>query len=198
MKKINQLVILSQVVFLVMVGVCVTILPHFVFERDEGGMSNFGVHAATIPFYTLAFSMSAILLLRAAYLVSHQNGHHPLTLVFIGTACALLLELATTYPYQLNNAFNTIHVAVNIVASLFEVVAGSWVAGVLVRTRATALLLSCLLAAFILGVLTFLGTIHILFITQILGAISFGSLLIASTTLPTGTRAEETVRSRKI
>jgi hypothetical protein len=50
-----------------MIGVCVAILPHFLFERNEGGISNYGIHASTAVFYTLAFSLSAGLLLRAAH-----------------------------------------------------------------------------------------------------------------------------------
>ena len=181
MERVTKLVVLSQITFLVLVGLCVTILPHFLFERNEGGLSNYGVHASTAVFYTLAFVLSAVFQLRAAYALPQAGDCRLLRAVFMITAYSLLLVLVTTYPYQRSIVYGNIHMAANIWIFCFEMLAGGWIALVFRRSVISILLLLLQLLAFVLVVLTFLGTIHLLFIAQILTAVSFGLLLLMST-----------------
>ena len=182
--KVTKLVALSQIMFLMLLGICIFIVPHFLFERNEGGMSNYGVYASTVVFYTLAFSLSAGLLLRAVHFLPQSENNHLIKLVFTTTAYSLLLELITTYPYQLNAILSDLHVAANFWTAIFELVAGGWIAFVWRRNLINILLFILLLVSFSLSVLVFLGAIHILFITQIAAAISVGLLLIRSTLRP--------------
>ena len=182
MTKPTKLILLSQVAFLVLVGICVAILPHFLFAGNEGGMSNYGVHTTTVAFYTLAFVLSAALLLCAARELPATKDYRPIKTIFAVTACSLLLVLVTTYPYQHNNTFGNIHTAANILTFCFEMLAGGWIALVFHRSLASILLLLLQLAAFVLLILTFIGTIHLLFVAQILTLVAFGLLLVIGTT----------------
>jgi len=137
MEKVTKLVQLSQVSFLVLIGVCVAIMPHFLFERNEGGMSNYGVYVSTVVFYTLAFLLSAGLLLRAAKLLPKERNYRRLKVVFEVTAYTLLLVLITTYPYQRSNTYANIHTATNIWTTIFEMSAGLWIALIWQRSVVT-------------------------------------------------------------
>ena len=184
MQKITKLVLASQVAFLGLIAVCVVITPHFLFSRNEGGMSNYGVHASTVVFYSLAFIVSAGLLLLAARTLPKVPDNRLLRRVFLVTAFSLLVVLLTTYPYQHNNTLGNIHTAVNVWTFCFETFAAVWIALFFHRTAVNVVLLLAQLAAFVLLVLVFLGTIHLLFVAQILTTLAYGLLLVTSTTEP--------------
>jgi len=184
MGKVTKLVLESQVAFLAFITVCVIITPHFLFSRDEGGMSNYGVHASTVVFYSLAFVLSTVLLLLAARALPATAYHLSLRKIFIVTACSLVLVLLTTYPYKHSNIYGNLHTAVNIWTFCFETFAAVWLALFFRRSAINIALLLAQLAAFVLLVLVFLGTIHLLFVAQILTTLAYGLLLVTSTTEP--------------
>src|ERR1022692_3422431 len=106
MKKVTKLLVLSQVTLMAPIILCVAIMPHFLFESNEGGMSNYGVHASTIVFYTLALLLSAIFLILASRALGQARDYQLIKTVFVITACSLLLVLITTYPYQHSSTFS--------------------------------------------------------------------------------------------
>jgi hypothetical protein len=59
-------VALGQVGFAFFLAICVAIHPGLVLKVNEGGMSNYGVHAKTAIPYTLALAMAAGLTARTA------------------------------------------------------------------------------------------------------------------------------------
>ena len=65
-RRAFHFLVLSQLSFFGLLAICVAIEPHFVVERDEGGVSNFGVAAGTRVPYSLAFLLCAVFLVRAA------------------------------------------------------------------------------------------------------------------------------------
>lgn len=182
MGKITKLVLASQTVLLLFIAVCVIITPHFLFSRNEGGMSNYGVHASTVVFYTLAFTISSALLFLAARSLPKTPDYRSLRRIFIITAYSLLLVLVTTYPYKHSNTYNNIHTAGNIWTFCFQMYAGIWLALFFQRDIISILLLLVQLLAFVLIVLTFVGAIHLLFVAQILTMLAYGLLLVVSTT----------------
>ena len=181
MSRVTKLVVLSQLSFLILMAICVAILPHFLFTHNEGGMSNYGVHDKTVVFYTLALVSSASFLLLAVRELPKRSDYTRLRMIFRLTACSLMLVLLTTYPYKHSDFFDNLHTAANIVAFLFQVIAGGWIALGFQRTRTNILLFCFQLVTFALTLLTFFGALHILFIAQILTVLSFGLLLVSST-----------------
>jgi hypothetical protein len=180
MSRVTRLVVYSQIAFLICIGLCVIILPHYVFERDEGGMSNYGVHASTVVFYTLAFTLSSVLLLLARRALPASSSNQPLRLLFLVIAYSLLLELLSTYYYQHGTFYDQAHLFVNIWLAVIEFIAGAWIALFWRRNTLNLFLAMLLLFSTILLVLVFMGRLHILFLTQLLSTVTFGSLLARS------------------
>ena len=168
----------SQLVYLGLLAVCLAIDPGVATHRDEGGLSNFGIHVATVVPYTGAFAGAAILLLagaRAAPVGPAANGFARWCRVL---AVALLCVLASTYAYKRDVALHDLHIAVSVAASALEVALGAWLVGTTARDATTTGALVLLAAAALLGVITLAGGAHLLFVAQAVGAVAFAVVLV--------------------
>lgn len=162
-----------------MLAVCLAISPHYLVARNEGGMSNFGVHAATVVPFTLAFGGCAVLVSMSASSVprgSAADSRFAAALRALGLLLGLVV--VSTYPYQHGIALRDIHIAVAVVVTCFETVVSAWVAVDLARGRASATLLCVQVAGFVLAALTLTGVLHVLFVSQLLTTAPFGGLLV--------------------
>jgi uncharacterized membrane protein len=68
--------------------------------------------------------------------------------------------------------------------AIFELLAGKWIALAFRRNLMNYLLFSLLVVSFGLSILVSLGFVHVLFVTQLLGTVSAGLLLVRSTLQP--------------
>lgn len=171
------LVAWSQLVYLGLLAVCVVIDPAPVTHRDEGGISNFGIHAPTVLAYTGAFAGAAVLLAMAA-------GAAPATALAarFATWCRVLAlalgcVLVSTYGYKHGATLHALHIAVSVAATVVEVALGVWVVAV-ARDGVAAAALVVLLAAAALGAVTLAGGAHVLFVAQAVGAVAFAVVLV--------------------
>jgi len=170
---------LSQVGFYGFIAVCTILLPGFLFSRDEGGLSNFGVHALTIVPFTLAFLVGSICLWLTARLLPAKTLHRQqLKLILTILSGLTVAVLLSTYPYQLNLWLNSIHAAFAAGLLAAEVVAGIWFHNELLHDRLNTVLLYAELLGFVLAALTLAGVIDILFASQILTGGTFGWLMV--------------------
>ena len=64
----------GEVLFLFFTAVSVALHPGFVLQRDEGGMSNYGLHVKTAVPYTLALALLVLYSARAASLYGGGDG----------------------------------------------------------------------------------------------------------------------------
>lgn len=179
-KIINRL-IWSQLALVGFIGVCTLLMPHFLLEHNEGGVSNYGVNARTIVPYSLAFLLCAGLVLQAARSIRPPApGRVLLHLRFVLHAYAglMLLVLATTYPYKLNATLTDLHDLTAILSFWFETIASGWLFLAGVRGITTASLLAAQVVGFGLSLATLVGAIHLLFIAQMVSGLAFGLLLI--------------------
>ena len=169
----------SQIALFSFLAVCIVIEPAYLFSRDEGGLSNFGVHGATVVPYTLAFLLSAMFVARAASLVivvdrtTRSFKAMLVTLTFL-----LLLVLASTYAYKTSQLLHGVHIAVGVVMLCFESAASVWIVIHLAREPWSVIALGVQLLGFVLAALTFFGQLHVLFVAQLLTSLAFGALLI--------------------
>jgi hypothetical protein len=180
MKPARQAIMTGYLIFFACIGICTAIMPHFLFERNEGGMSNYGVHASTVIFYTIAFMAIILYLLRARSFLSKTKDYRSLKVVLAVTAASLFVLLLSTYPYKVNNFLDGVHVDAGIWCESFELFAGVWIAVFFRRTRRNLSILSLQFTTFGLSVLTYLSVIDILFVTQLLTVLSFGLLLLSA------------------
>jgi hypothetical protein len=161
--------------FLAGLGACVAIRPRDVLSRDEGGISNYGVHAGTAAPYTAAFLLGAAGLWVAGARAGRVRVGRRASTALRGVAVLLVVVLATTYPYQHGHALRDLHVAAGALA-VVGVTAASAGAAVAVRRPPGWCALAVELAGALLGLTTLLGATHLLFASQALVALGGGAL----------------------
>jgi hypothetical protein len=177
-----RLVLWSQLSLNGFLLVCLALLPKFLFERNEGGVSNYGVHDRTVVFYTLAFGLSAGLLTAAARSLSVTN--KPFTSVkrvFYLLSYLLILVLISTYPYKINQTLDNFHILAGITLFVVELAVSGWFAIFLSRNKINLVLFGLVVSGFTLAFITFAGRLHVLFAAQLLTSLSFGALIIRTT-----------------
>jgi hypothetical protein len=185
MTKVSRYLLYSQLSLYMGLLVCLVLLPKYLLEHDEGGISNYGVHALTVVPYTLAFGLCGLFILKAA--ASMQPGARSSAtlkraLYLLGTL--FLFALVTTYFYKLNHIFDDLHILSGILLFVTEMTLGVWFALAISRNTGNSLLLAAQIIGFLLSFLTFIGALHILFIAQLLTSISFSSLLVRTSRVP--------------
>ena len=177
--KVANYLILSQLSLLTFLAICTGLLPGFLFSRNEGGMSNYGVHAKTVVPYTLAFLLCTICIGQAArilprttrFLRSFRHGLY-------AAACLFFLVLITTYPYQTNTLFGDLHLAVTVIIFWFQTALAVWMALIVLKDKLSLIIFALELAGFAMAFLTFLTVIHLLFVAQLITGATFGILLV--------------------
>jgi len=183
--KAVRYLLLGQVSLFGFTLLCVLLIPHFLLERNEGGVSNYGLYAKTVVPYTLAFGLCGLLTLWSARFIAKENKAFKTALASLGIL--LIAALLSTYPYKINDTFNTIHVDIGIALAFLELGLGAWFALFLARDIKNIVLFAIQLIGFILGILTHFGAIHILFVTELLTSLAFGIILVRTASRPTET-----------
>jgi len=168
-------------------------MPHFLFEHNEGGVSNYGVHVLTVVPYTLAFGLGGVFMLLAVQAIPQhiKPSRREVRIVLSTLGYLLLLVLLTTYPYKINRFYDNLHIFTSIVLFVTELIVGTWLVARLVSDRVNATLLAIQIFGSLLSLLTLAGVLHVLFISQFIVGLAFGALLVRtlSHTLDTpGTR----------
>ncbi len=155
----------GQSVFFGSLLVCVALAPHLVLKDREVGVSNFGVHAATVVPYSVALVGSVVGLARAAARVRcpYARGY---------VACALCYgaALVTTYPYHLDSGLRILHDATGIVTLVVSFALG---VAALARERRLAPVFALHLAGLAVGAVTLVGAWHLLLLAQVSTSVAF-------------------------
>lgn len=171
-----NVVLAGQIGLALFTAVCVALHPGIVLKANEGGISNYGVHAKTFVFYTLALGLPGVSALVAARRLEPAKGRtHQVRRLLQLYAALILITLVTTYPYSLNTPLKDLHDAVGAVTVTFESAASVWIVTRLGRERAV---LAIQLAGYVLAVLTFVGPLHLLFVAQLVTGVPFAVLLV--------------------
>jgi hypothetical protein len=191
-----RLIFSAQVSLFGFLFICFLLLPHFLLEANEGGVSNYGIHLKTIVPYTLGFGICGTLTLRAARVLPQiLPRRHVLqrSLYVLGTL--YVFALLSTYPYKLNATFDAIHQDIGVILALFMLALGAWLVLALARSTVNILFFTAQCAGFMLAALTYFGLIHVLFIAELLMSSAFGMLLVRSMNTLSGNAA---VRTRRV
>lgn len=180
MHQSTRLLLLGQLSLFICLCICVALIPHFLFEPDEGGTSNYGTYVKTIIPYTIGFGICAICSIRAAYsLPKSLPSRKILSQMLVILGILYLLALLSTYPYKLNITFGNIHKYVSTSLVVYSLATGIWLVLTKTRHRVEILLLCTQAIGFLLGALTYFGTLHTLFIAESLESVAFGALLVS-------------------
>lgn len=174
-----QSIVFSQVSLLGFLLLCLLLIPHFLLESNEGGVSNYGIHAKTFIPYTLAFGLCGLLTLRAAWLLPHNRPHYrPLRLSLIIVGILFLLVLFTTYPYKVNSIFDNLHLDASTALILFETALSLWWSIRLVRDLPNFIASAAQLVGFVLALLTRFNVIHWLFVAELVLSTAFAVIIV--------------------
>jgi hypothetical protein len=172
-------VALGQWGFAVGVAIAVALHPGFVLKANEGGISDYGVHLKTAVPYDLALVSAALgAYLAATHARDSANVLRGLRSVLLAYAFLVAVTLVSTFGYTLDRPQRDLHVGVGSALTVFEGVVSLW----MYRERRGDLpLVLVQLAGFVLGALTIVGLIHLLFVSEIVTGGSFAIQLYRST-----------------
>lgn len=171
-------IVYGQASFAFFIGVCVALHPGLVLKGNEGGLSNYGIHLKTVVPYTLALGLASAFSGRAAVLVRRTKSAPGLAQVLAVYGGLALVVLVSTYPYSLNVVFKDAHIALGAAMMIFDLATSVWMFRVLGHRPGDGFVLGVESVGFVLAVLTFAGSLHLLFLSQVLTGGSFAILLV--------------------
>jgi hypothetical protein len=174
----SSLVIGSQLALAAALASCVPLMPNFLFSSTMGGVSNYGVHARTVVPYSAGIVIAALLLLRASAQLALTGQDRVLALLCRITGALLLLNLLSTYPYQVAAPWDVLHKGCAILLAVAELVGAIAVAVLLLRDRAGYIAMTVAVVAFAVMALTLFGLLHVLFVAEVTTGVAFGILLV--------------------
>ena len=170
-------IVWSQVCLLVFIGICFVIEPRYFLQADQGGISNYGTLNTTIIPYTLAFLGAGVLMAQAARKLRMQAQLRVTLFVIAGE---YLFVALTTYPYKLNEFFRSLHELSAQLLALSIVLVGLYWALLKYRDARNVGYAFVLFVGLVLGVLTMLERITLLYTAEILIGLGFGLILVHS------------------
>ncbi len=174
-------VVRGEVLFLFFIAVCVAIHPGYVLKRNEGGMSNYGLHIETGIPYTIALVALALYSRRAAR--SYRDGDRRsqrLRQILLAYCVIVLAVLLSTYFYSMNLALRDVHFALGTALIVLVGFASLWMYRQWAPSRGVTALLLVQLVGDVLALGTVVGALHVLFLSEIVSNLGFASLLLRS------------------
>lgn len=172
-----RLLLIAQICLLTCLAVCILLIPHFLFEANEGGVSNYGTYARTVVPYSLGFGICGLFTILAAL---HCPSTHALRPLLITLGLLYLFVLFSTYPYKQRPFYDTLHHIAGMLLVGYTLAMGTWLALFKVPSVRSRLLFAVQLCGFLLALLTVTGTLHLLFIAELLENTAFGAVLLSS------------------
>jgi hypothetical protein len=167
---------ISQIALSILLVLCSCISPSVV--SSDGGVSNFGNRLTTVVPYTLSFSLCALFLaFAAAALVRVRPDRKWYGFTLVGVAVLDLLVLVSTYPRHINLLYSEVHDDLGIALFAYEFVWSLWLV-IRGSRRATTAFFSIEVAGSLVGLLSILKIVHLLYYGQMIGGIGFGLLLV--------------------
>jgi hypothetical protein len=183
-QSIKKYLLISQLCILVALTICLILMPHFLFAKNEGGVSNYGIHLKTVVPYSLGFLIAAFYVIRAAGAIETKSPKlRRLRELLLGYSVILLLVLITTYSYKVNLYLKDTHIGVTILTFWFEFLGAFWLCKVFLRDKLNIGFLAFQFIGLIMGSLTFLGFFHLLFTAQLITILSFGIIMVRSASI---------------
>ncbi len=178
-QRVVTLLVRGELAFLLFTGVCVALHPGFVLKWNEGGMSNYALHLKTAIPYTLAVALLALYSRRATRLCTNDDQRsRQLRFVLNTFSSILVLVMLTSYVYSLNIVLKDAHFGFGTVLIILVGTASLWMFQQSSRSSWDWLLVSIQLSGDVVALLTAIGDLHLLFLTEMLTNVSFVGLLI--------------------
>jgi hypothetical protein len=169
----------GEIAFLLLIAICVALHPGFVLKRNEGGMSNYGLHIKTAVPYTLALLALTVSSRRAARLYTdHDKRSRRLRSLLFTYSAVVFSVLLSTYFYSQNIELKDLHFALGTALIVLVGVGSIWLYRQFRPSIGVRLLLIVQLIGDLLTLLSATGTLRALFVAEMLSNIGFAVLLI--------------------
>jgi len=176
MNKFRVYLIISQLSIFILLSICSLIIPSV--ARTNGGVSNFGNYPSTVGLYSLGFSLCVLFLwLAADNILSKSLKFKKIAYVIFLIGLLYLMVLLSTFPRHLSFAYSRVHDYLGIVLFVIEFFMSIWLI-IRKHTNIGILIFSLEIIGMLIGLLTILKFVHLLYIGQTIGSIGFGLLII--------------------
>jgi len=169
----------GECAFLLFTVVCVSLHPGFVLKWDEGGMSNYGLHIKTAVPYTLGLGLLVLFSAWAGSLyVDRDRRSRGLRVLLYTYAAVVSSVLLSSYVYSLNRTLEDLHYMLGGLLVLTVAAGSLWMYRLWPATSFASALLLVQLFGDVLALLTGLGSLHALFVAEIVSNVGFASLVV--------------------
>ena len=176
MQKLKRYLLLSQINLFGWLIFSSIIVSSVVLKN--GGVSNFGNHYSTVIFYTIAFLADITYIYLAAGSLIRLSGRFKYLARYLYTLCViLLLVYLTTFPRRFGAVFSDIHDNISEGLFVYELFLGLWL---LIKrpTLETILYLLIMVGGSLVGLLSALHVLHLMFVGQMVGSFGFALLFV--------------------
>jgi hypothetical protein len=176
MEKFKRYLWLSQANLFIWLSIASVLASSVVIKN--GGVSNYGNHYNTVLFYSIAFLADAIYLYLAAEALMLLNRRFKYLVRYLNVLCALmLLVFVTTFPRRFGVIFSDIHDNVSKVLFGYEFLLALWLMFRRLRPDTLAYLL-IMATGSIIGLLSSMHKLNLMFVGQMMGQLGFALLLV--------------------
>lgn len=144
----------------------------------NGGVSNYGNHYSTVLFYAIAFFADAVYLYLASESLLLLDQRFKYLTRYLHVLCLLLLLVfVTTFPRRFGMAYSDIHDNISKVLFGYEFLLAPWL--LYKRFKLDTIIYTFIMAAgSVVGLLSSMHIVHLMFVGQMVGALGFGLLLV--------------------
>lgn len=193
MEKFKRYLYLSQANLFIWLLIASALASSVVIKN--GGVSNYGNHYNTVLFYSIAFLADAVYLYLASETLMLLNRKFKYLARYLNVLCVLLLLVfVTTFPRRFGMVFSDIHDNVSKLLFGYEFLLVIWL--LFKRPRWQTIGFALIMAAgSIIGLLSSMHKLNLMFVGQMVGALGFSLLLVF--VLPKVVEADLKKRSAK-
>lgn len=171
-------IIFGEVVFLLFMGISVTLHPGFVLARREGGISEYGLHIKTAVLYTVAWAALALGNMRAAREYADGNAHsRTVRKLLLSYSLVSFLVLVSTYAYSLNAVLKYIHYGFGAILIVLMSWVSFWMYRHLPPSPLTRILLYTQVLGSVAALLSIVGVVDVLCAAETLSNVGCAILL---------------------
>ena len=176
MHKLKRYLWLSQVNLFGWLVVSSFLASSVVFTN--GGVSNYGNHYTTVPFFTLAFVLGASYLYLAAETLVRLDSRFKFLARYLVVLCGIMLIVyVTTFPRRFGEVYSDIHDNVSKFLFIYELFLATWLVAKH-HTLQSFFFLFIMIGCSFIVLLSSLHILHLMFVGQMVGALGFGLLLV--------------------
>jgi len=174
----SQSVAIGQIALGLSLFICLLIIPHYFFTLNQGGVSNYGTSEQTRTLFIFGFAAAAAGTLMASLkLPSGSKKTTNLKISLYLLSLLYVLVLVSTFAYKSGDFTKQLHLWAALVLFLFMLCQSLWIRRSASTDKRLTIAFTLFNFGWIIGILTALEIVHLLFTAQVISGTSFGYML---------------------